>query len=188
MAGKESASDFPAFDAAEHKSALASVDSSKTVHPDPNPTFDKSLEKPPVFVAEENGASLEGNEVFDKIPNLLFRVREDRKAAKSFFESLQRIAGAFEYKEDRTDAETVFLSEVLEGKLKIAGSLDRKGITTDPEKMPVLERLDKAEWLAEKGAVVEAEKELETIKTQVALVEERIRIAYSAIPVKTAKQ
>ncbi|MFB0964864.1 MAG: hypothetical protein QMC36_04170 [Patescibacteria group bacterium] len=50
--------------------------------------------------------------------------------------------------------------------------------------MPVFERIDKAEWLAEQGAVVEAEKELEIAKTQVALIEERIRIAYAAIPKK----
>lgn len=50
--------------------------------------------------------------------------------------------------------------------------------------MPVFERIDKAEWLAEQGSVIEAEKELEIAKTQIALIEERIRIAYAAIPKK----
>lgn len=58
--------------------------------------------------------SEDGHAIFDKIPNLVFRAKEDRKSLKSFFESLTRIAEAFEYKEDRTDAETVFLTEVLE--------------------------------------------------------------------------
>lgn len=88
--------------------------------------FDKSLEKPPVFIDEENGISPEGDEIFDKIPNLLFKVEQDRKSAKSFYESLNRIASAFEYKENRTEAETAFLEEVLEGKLKVAGELNRK--------------------------------------------------------------
>ncbi|MFZ3233735.1 MAG: hypothetical protein WA194_09790 [Patescibacteria group bacterium] len=184
MANKESPSDFPGFNAAEHKASLAALEGVKTVTPEAKPAFDKSLEKPPVLVAEDAGVSDDGHEIFDKIPNLLFRAKEDRKALKSFHDSLSRIADAFEYKEDRTDAETVFLTEVLEGKIKVSGDLNRKGVTADPEKMPVFERIDKAEWLAEQGAVAESEKELEIAKTQVALIEERIRIAYSAIPKK----
>lgn len=184
MANKESPSDFPGFNAAEHKAGLAALEGVKTVTPESKPVFDKSLEKPPVLVTEDAGVSDDGHEIFDKIPNLLFRAKEDRKALKSFHDSLSRIADAFEYKEDRTDAETVFLTEVLEGKIKVAGDLNRKGVTADPEKMPVFERIDKAEWLAEQGAVAESEKELEIAKTQVALIEERIRIAYSAIPKK----
>lgn len=120
MANKESASDFPGFNAAEHKANIAALEGVKTVTPEPMPKFDKSLEKPPVLLTEESGVSEDGHEVFDKIPNLLFRAKEDRKALKSFHDSLMRIAEAFEYKEDRTDAETVFLTEVLEGKLKVA--------------------------------------------------------------------
>lgn len=120
MANKESASDFPGFNAADHKASIAALEGVKTVTPEPMPKFDKSLEKPPVLLGENSGVSEDGHEVFDKIPNLLFRAKEDRKALKSFHDSLMRIAEAFEYKEDRTDAETVFLTEVLEGKLKVA--------------------------------------------------------------------
>jgi len=48
--------------------------------------------------------------------------------------------------------------------------------------MPILERIDKAEWLAEKGSVLEAEKELLTAKTQISLIKLKIQVAYSAIP------
>lgn len=47
--------------------------------------------------------------------------------------------------------------------------------------MPVLERIDKAEWLAENGSLKNAEKEIVIVETQIALIEERIRNAYSAI-------
>lgn len=184
MANNESASDYPAFDSAKHRANLAALEGVKTVNAPLRTSFDNSLEKPPAIALEGTVASEDGHEIFDKIPLLVFRAKEDRKSLKSFFESLSRIAEAFEYKENRTDAETVFLSEVLEGKIKVAGDLSRKGITADPEKMPVFERIDKAEWLAEQGSVVEAEKELELAKTQVALIEERIRVAYSAIPRK----
>ena len=120
MANKESPSDFPGFNAAEYKANLAALEGVKTVVPEAKPVFDKTLEKPPVLLSDEAGVSEDGHEVFDKIPNLLFRAKEDRKALKSFHDSLLRIAEAFEYKEDRTDVETVFLTEVLEGKLKVA--------------------------------------------------------------------
>lgn len=184
MAKNESASEYPAFNAAEHRANLAALEGIKTVSAPSKASFDNSLEKPPSIVPEGTTVSEDGHEIFDKIPNLVFRAKEDRKALKSFYDSLSRIAGAFEYKEDRTDAETVFLAEVLEGKIKVAGDLNRKGVTTDPANMPVFERVDKAEWLAEQGSVAEAEKELEIAKTQIALIEERIRIAYAAIPKK----
>lgn len=50
--------------------------------------------------------------------------------------------------------------------------------------MPVLERIDKAEWLAENGSLKNAEKEIIIVETQIALIEERIRNAYSAITPK----
>ncbi len=52
MANKESPSDFPGFNAAEHKASLAALEGVKTVTPAPKPSFDKSLEKPPLIVAE----------------------------------------------------------------------------------------------------------------------------------------
>ncbi|MDQ1343548.1 MAG: hypothetical protein QG650_267 [Patescibacteria group bacterium] len=188
MAGKETgSSEYPALNVKEHRDNIVAVAGVSTNGPG-KPQLDKSLERPPAFVDGSDGRSVEGYEISDRIPTLLLRIKEDRQAAKSFYASLSSIGNVFEYKENRTDLETVFLSEVLEGKIRLAGDLNRKGITQDPEKMPVFERIDKAEWLAENGSLVEAEKELETVRVHVALVEERIRLAYEKIPVRTVSK
>lgn len=70
--------------------------------------------------------------------------------------------------------------------MRIAGDLNRKSVTVEEASMPVLERIDKAEWLAENGSLKNAEKEIVIVETQIALIEERIRNAYSAIDAEEA--
>lgn len=184
MSEKGKAPDFPGFNVAEHRSMLAEVDASKISKPE-RTTFDASLAVPPPMPPEGSaGVSDEGHEIFDKIPAVIDKVKRSRKAVKSFYQSLSNIAGVFEYKENRTNEETRFLHEVLSGRMRIAGDLNRKSVSADEASMPVLERIDKAEWLAENGAPKYAEKEIITVETQIALIEERIRIAYSAIAPK----
>lgn len=172
------------FDKAQAKAVLESVEGVKTIQAE-RPAFDKTLAVPPPLLPEENSdVSDEGDEIFDRIPAIMDKVKRSRESVKSFYQSLSNIAGAFEYKENRTDEETRFLHEVLSGRIRITGDLNRKSVTSDEAEMPVLERIDKAEWLVENGAPKYAEKELVTVEQQIALIEERIRIAYSSIAPK----
>lgn len=85
------------------------------------PTLDPSLAVPPPMPPEgSTGISDEGHEIFDKIPVVIDKVKRSRETVKSFYQSLSNIAGAFEYKENRTDQETRFLHEILSGRMRIA--------------------------------------------------------------------
>jgi hypothetical protein len=113
MSEKGKTPDFPGFDASQHRSMLANVDASKIVDAE-KPVLDPSLAVPPPMPPEgATGVSDEGHEVFDRISSVVDKVKRSREAVKSFYQSLSNIAGAFEYKEDRTDQETRFLHEVL---------------------------------------------------------------------------
>ncbi len=102
------------------KEFLANVDASKIVDAE-KPALDPSLAVPPPMPPEgATGVSDEGHEVFDRIPSVVDKVKRSREAVKSFYQSLSNIAGAFEYKENRTDEETRFLHEVLSGRIRIA--------------------------------------------------------------------
>lgn len=114
MSKPESRSDSPAFNVAEHRATLAAIEGVKPVPAPPKASFDKSLEKPPVLLADDSGVSEDGHEVFDKITGLVIRIEDDRKSVKSIYQSLLNIEGTYEYLEDRNDAETAFLTAVIE--------------------------------------------------------------------------
>lgn len=183
MAGMESApSDSPTINAQEHRAAIGALEGVPTLTlPAVPPKFDKSLEKPPVMPAADLDASEEAKayEKFDRAVLVLQQIKNFRRDTKFLYRELNDIGERFSYKDDRTDLETAYLSSVLEGKVKIAGDNTRENSTKDPAKMTIVERTEKAEWLAEGGNVLDAEREFEIAKTQIALIKENIRIAYS---------
>lgn len=183
MAGKESGpTDSPAINVQEHRAAIGALEGVPTIAvPSVPPKFDKSLEKPPVMPIGELTSAEEANEKFDRAVVLLQQIKNFRRDTKFLYRELNNIGERFSFKDDRTDLETAYLVSVLDGKVKIAGDNTRENSTRDPANMTIVERTEKAEWLAEGGNVIDAEREFEIAKTQIALIKEKIRIAYSAM-------
>ncbi len=140
------------------------------------PVLRKDLAVPPRISFD--ALSEEGYEIRNKIPEVLLTVQQARVGAEEFLGPIRRMAGTFEYKEDRTDQETAFLEILKESIASIAGNPNAPQQKDQEEAIPVMELFDKAAWLAENGSFIETERVLLLANTRIEVVSAKIQAAY----------